>query len=137
MDTADSDEREVNKAAVRRLAEEVFTAGDVDVADDIFGIDFVDHDLRGTDDPLTTLKKHVRSEHGAFDDYRLEVLDMVAEGDRVAARFRWSGRHVRPRGDLQPTGLVMQGDVYNFYRFRYGRIIERWGMVGFSGQALG
>jgi len=60
----------------------------------------------------------------------LEVVDMAAEGDQVAVRFRESGRFVKPCPrafpDVEPTDRPYAVTAMEWFRFRDGRIAERW-----------
>jgi hypothetical protein len=39
-----------------------------------------------------------------FPDYRFDLLDLIAEGDKVVARMPFSGTQAGPGLDLTPTG---------------------------------
>jgi predicted ester cyclase len=64
----------------------------------------------------------------AFPDLRLTVEDMVAEDDRVAARWSLHGTHegVLPTIDVRPTGEEVTFTGISIYRFKDSRIIEIW-----------
>jgi ketosteroid isomerase-like protein len=55
---------------------------------------------------------------------RYEVLHAVADGDRVAVEFRWSGTLAVPAGTL-PAGAEMRGRFACFLEFRDGRIVAQ------------
>lgn len=72
------------------------------------------------------LIEHVLGIEIAFPRYELEVLDMVAEGDRVACRMVFRGTH---RGDFQgieATGRDATMSVYAFYQVADGKIADAW-----------
>lgn len=52
---------------------------------------------------------------------RYEILSLVADGDRVAVEFLWSGTLAVPLGALQ-AGAVMRGRFASFLEYRDGRI---------------
>ena len=123
-------EQETNSAQVRRLIEEVWNQGRLEVADEVFAPDFKNLNPGPDEAPGTEgLKGHVRMDRQAFADYHVEIDGMVAEGDLVAVRQSWSGRHVGERRGFAPTGKVIRGTAVNFFRFADGRIVERWGLV--------
>jgi predicted ester cyclase len=62
----------------------------------------------------------------ALDDYRLEVFDQVAEGDKVATRFAITGRHVREYYGVPPKGATASLDATVVDRVSDGQIIEHW-----------
>ena len=84
-------EHEHNKQVVRRIVEEMFNAGKLDVADEIFSPEFVDrgHDQmaqkKGGPDGFANFVKTIRE---ALPDINAAIQTMVAEGDYVA-RGRW------------------------------------------------
>jgi predicted ester cyclase len=62
----------------------------------------------------------------AFPGAQISVLDTVAEGDKLAARFTLSGEHHGEFMGIAPTGrpFVLQGQTV--MRFADGRVVERW-----------
>ena len=72
------------------------------------------------------LVEHVLHIEAAFPSYELDVLDLVAEGDRVACRLLFQGT---PRGDFQgiePTGRDATMAIFAFYEIEEGRIADAW-----------
>lgn len=63
----------------------------------------------------------------AFDEPRHAVDDLLAEGDRVAARIRFSGIFARPLFGAAPTGARVSAAGIAIYRMVDGRIREKWG----------
>lgn len=64
----------------------------------------------------------------AFPDWREEIVDLVAEGDKMAGRFRCSGTH---RGEFlgeAPTGKRMDVEGVFFLRVEDGRIVDFWAL---------
>jgi ketosteroid isomerase-like protein len=57
-------------------------------------------------------------------DHRYELLSIVADGDRVAVEFIWSGTLVVQVGPL-PVGAVMRGRFASFLEFRAGRVVAQ------------
>lgn len=69
---------------------------------------------------------------GSFSDLRYEVDDLVAEGDRVASRWRFVGTHDGERGPgwlqgFEPTGKRVEISGISIARIEDGRIAEWWG----------
>jgi steroid delta-isomerase-like uncharacterized protein len=120
---------EANKALVRRFYEEVWDRGNFAVADDVFALDYVRHDLRPTEaEPGPAGQKQIASAfRDAFPDLRFLVEIVVAEGDYVAARWTASGTHTGAWGDVEPTGRSMTFSGVNIFRFDDdGRVAEIW-----------
>jgi hypothetical protein len=64
----------------------------------------------------------------AFPDWREEVVQLVAEGDTVAGRFRCSGTHLGEFLGEAPTGKRMDVQEVFFLRAEGGRFVEFWGL---------
>jgi len=69
---------------------------------------------------------HVLALEGAFPRYELEILDVVAEGDRVACRLLFHGVHHGDFQGLEPTGREATMSVFAFYEVAKGRISDAW-----------
>jgi predicted ester cyclase len=120
---------ERNKRLVRRALEEIYTKGDLELADELVHPDFVDHAPEHPDLPTgpESVKQTVRSLHGAFGDLRFEVEDEIAEGDKVVQRAIMSGRHAGPMMGREPTGREFSVRHVYIWRIADGRIAEHWG----------
>jgi NTE family protein len=62
----------------------------------------------------------------AFPDLEMQVLDTIAEGDRVVIRFTMSGTHLGRFKGIEPTGKRVVGEGTNTYRLENSRIVEEW-----------
>lgn len=71
---------------------------------------------------------------GAYPDLRIEVQDLIAEGDRVVARNTVTGTHRGEHMGIAPTGVAVTYDEIFIVRFDGGRIVQTWGVVDVAGQ---
>jgi steroid delta-isomerase-like uncharacterized protein len=62
----------------------------------------------------------------AFPDWRLQLLDLIAEGDRVVAHMPYSGTHRRPVAGVDPTGRSCTVDEIVIFRLAERKIVEAW-----------
>jgi steroid delta-isomerase-like uncharacterized protein len=71
-------------------------------------------------------KAFIAMTHRAFPDWRVEIADLIAEGDGVAVR--WEGRvtHLGPFHGIPPTGRKIAVTGINLYRVRDGKIDGEW-----------
>ncbi len=108
---------EDNKAMVRRLVEGI-NAGDIEgIVDELFA-------------PRVArrMKRLFGEFYSAFPDWREEIVELVAEGNTIAGRFRCSGTH---RGEFlgePPTGKRMEVDEVFFFRVEDGKFVYFWGL---------
>jgi ketosteroid isomerase-like protein len=119
---------EDNKALVRRY----FEAGDRDdlsAWDQICSPDMVlnpgfGEPIRGLD----AVKAFTAGFHSAFSHLFLTVHDLIAEDDRVAARWTAGGTHTAPLGSpggpIPPTGKQMAMQGISIVRLAHGKIVE-------------
>jgi ketosteroid isomerase-like protein len=110
---------EENKALVRRQEEELFSRGNLDAADDIYAPDYVGHD---PSNPMDV--RGLEAAKQAAADYREE--DLIAEGDRVAARLRFRGTHLGELDGIAPTGRRVDCTGIVISRIEEGKIAEDW-----------
>ncbi len=65
--------------------------------------------------------------HTAFPDLSITVEDMIAEGDRVAARVTMRGTHLGEFMGVAPTGKPVEVRAIDMFRIANGKIVEHWG----------
>ena len=79
-------------------------------------------EVRSAEELITYLK----NEYVTFPDAEETLLDLVAEGDSVAARSRFRGTQMGSIGSYPPTGKVLSATCLAIYRLEKGRIAEAW-----------
>jgi steroid delta-isomerase-like uncharacterized protein len=125
-----------NKALVRRWFEEVWNKGRADAIDEMFDENGIAHGL--SDDPANPIKgpANFRPFHTifreAFPNMMIVVEDMIAEGDKVAARCSVRAQHegafmgrAATQFPVNFTGMVIVR-IYN------GKIVEAWNNFDFQ-----
>lgn len=68
-----------------------------------------------------------------FPDIQWTLEEVVAENDKVAARFIMRGTHQGAFFGVPPTGKSIKVQAMNFYRFSNGQIIEEYGQPDLLG----
>jgi steroid delta-isomerase-like uncharacterized protein len=64
----------------------------------------------------------------AFPDYRVEILDLIAEGHQVVLEWAHHGTHLGLYDGLPPTGKMIHGHAISIYRVVEGQITEARGI---------
>jgi predicted ester cyclase len=127
---------EANKAVVRRLIEEVWNGGNMDVLPEIISEDTVDHAAPPEAQGLAGARFHIESTRAGFSDIRLDLTEVVAEGDLVATEMLWSGYHDGPVFGLPPTYKWAHCRQSCTYRVENGKIAELWQVVDMLGMLV-
>lgn len=118
---------EQNIVAFRRLIDEGFSGGSLDVVDEVVDPYCITHQ-RGHGQGATGVKESISTLHRWFADFRLEIEALVAQDDYVWARSVSSGTHTGRMMGHQPTGKRIGVYVFDCCRFENGRIVEHWGV---------
>ena len=119
-----------NKELVRRYLG-LYDRGDMDGAMTMCVEDYVWQGNAPQGQVVIRGKAALRSELEAFKaampDCRAEILDMVAEGDMVAARLREYGHHTGTEWlGVQPSGAYVEWFPFVFFRLEDGLLAEEW-----------
>jgi predicted ester cyclase len=97
---------EGNKALVRRLVQEVVTERNPDALDDLAEGQFA-----------RLARRWISPFQNAFPDFRMEIVDLIAEDDTVVAHFKCSGTHEGEWLGEPPTGRRFENvdEIYIFH----------------------
>lgn len=117
---------EENKRIARRVPEELATDADLDLVEELYAEDAVEHDPFGSHSGQTEIRESLERVLGAFPDMTATVEDVVGEGDLVAMRVTLRGTHEGPFMGVEPTGRTIEVGNNVFTRLDDGRIVERW-----------
>ncbi len=123
-----------NKARMRDFYDEVFNKHNLDAFDEFCTADFVDHNLPpGYAPGREGVKQLFKGFFAGFPDLQVSVEDIIAEGDKVAARVTVRGTHKGEFMGIAATGKEITLSVMDFVRISEGKAVERWGVEDMLG----
>jgi predicted ester cyclase len=97
--------------------------------DSLVATDFVRHSIAAGEPPVRSradLVRFLRHEFETFPDAQEMILDIFAEGEKVAVRHHFRGAQYGLIGSYLPTGKTMNAEYIAIYRVRNGQILEAW-----------
>src|SRR5690242_6215126 len=118
---------ETNKTVARRYFDEALTGHNAEVLPEFLTADYILH-FPGPPVPAgpagdrLMLALFVQ----AFSDFRVIVEDLVADEEKVAARWRFVGTHSGEFQGLPATGRPVDASGINIFAMRAGKICENW-----------
>ena len=107
---------EENKALVRREQEELWNhTGNLDAAEELFAPDYVE-----------AAKQEAADFRRGFPDVVSTIEDLMAEGNKVVARWRSRATHQGEYMGIPPSGKEVEFTGISVYRMEGGKIAESW-----------
>jgi predicted ester cyclase len=105
-----------NKDLVRREQEELWNhTGELDAAEELFAADQAE-----------AVKQVAADFRRGFPDVVSTIEDLIAEGDKVVARWRSQATHQGEYMGIPPTGKEVQFTGISVYRIEGDKIAESW-----------
>jgi len=117
---------EQNKAVLRRFFAEVWSEGDLALIDELLARDCLGHAARYEFGGREVLKQLIAAQRMAYPDLQITVEDQIAEGDKVATRWRARGTHLGEFQGMPPTGKARTWAGITLARLANGKVIEGW-----------
>src|SRR6266498_1387305 len=118
---------EENKNIVRRY-QEIYNSNELDRLTEVVSADLLTPNIMpGIPQGLEGAKAAHRIMLAGFPDYQTFVEDMIAEGDKVAARIRMAGTHTGEFMGIPPTGRQISFTGIYIARIANGKMVEHWG----------
>ena len=115
-----ADRLDANKRAVRRLYAELFTGGQLELAEELMTEDYMNHDPPpGTGHTRGDVKAVAAGIRQRLADFAARIERMAAEGDLVAVQGTLTG--------TDASGARTELRLCEFFRCQDGRSAERWG----------
>ena len=125
---------ETNKIVMHRFLEFINT-GSESLARELISPDAVFH-VPGSPEPMRGPAGYlaiIGMMSGGFPDIQWTVEEMVAERDKVAARFTMRGTHQGTFFGVPPTGKTIAVQAMNIYRLSDGQFVEEHGQPDMLG----
>lgn len=103
-----------NKDLVRRLVDEGVNGRDLGVLDEV-----------ASGDLAVAARRWIGPFRDSFPDFEMEIVDLIAEGDKVVAHFHCSGTHEGEWRGRPATGRRFEHiDEIYIFRVQRGRLAE-------------
>jgi len=113
--------------AVRSFWEDVWTAGRVELLQEIFHPDMTEN---GEPVDVAEFQQGVTAWRGIFPDFAVTVEELlVIAADRVATRVTYRGTHRATLWGVPASGAETEAIGVDLFRVEDGRIVELWHAV--------
>lgn len=126
---------EPSKAIVLRFYNELWNKRNLKVADEIFAVDCVTHQLQSGAESMTVtrnpeaVKHHVKEWLVGFPDLRFTIEQMLIEGERVMTQSVMRGTHTGVWLGIAATNKEVSVRLSVVHRITNGKIVEDWVLV--------
>lgn len=118
---------EYNRQVVRQY-HSAWSTGQTGIIDTIMSPDFVCHFIGGLEwKGIAGAKNSILNHRRSFPDWTEEIVDIIAEGDKVVTRYKSTGTHQGTFNGVDSTGNSVIIYETSIYRIANGKIIEQWG----------
>jgi len=124
------------KTKVRKIYEEAYNKGNLDVLGNIFDENYIRHQPPMKDvEGLEAYKKFITEVLGAYSDFEMVLEDVMVDGDKTIARLKLTGKNTGRIPSLQtpPTGRQISMPSCVVSSWKNGKIVEEWAYNDYLG----
>lgn len=120
----------MDHAATARSLYDFLNTGDIDGFGDLLADDFVEHEETPALAPTKAgVKDFFRTQRAAFPDMLFDAQDVIASGDKVVVRARYTGTHQGEFMGIPATGKSVDLQLIDIFRLGSdGLVREHWGV---------
>lgn len=123
----------------KAVAQEMYTAiaagGDVEaVVDKYLAEDFVEHEeVPGMGNTRDTPREFFKMMQAAFTGFRVDVHDLLQDGDKVVARVSFVGTHTGEFMGVPASGNPVSINAIDILQVRGDQCVAHWGVMDMAG----
>ncbi len=117
-----------NTNTVRRLYEEVYSKGNLDLINELFSSNLKLHDstTKNLASGVEAFKDLERTYQRAFPNKKVKIEDITVADNKVIVRWSSQGKHEGQFQDNSPTHRTFNITGISIYQFTNGKITEAW-----------
>jgi predicted ester cyclase len=119
----DNSAAEKNKQTVRRIYEEYINQTRPELLPELIAAEYV---APGGQRGPAAYGSVVEGLKRGVPDIRFKIEDVIAEGDRVAVRWTWSGKHTGTLNGLSASNRQVKNDGIAIYELSGGKVSKVW-----------
>jgi steroid delta-isomerase-like uncharacterized protein len=117
-------------SVVRRFFDEVINGRKMDLIDEVLTPDFIEHEeTPGIAPGREGVKQFFDMMKQGFPDFRMDVEDMIEEGEKVVVRSAFTGTHTGDFMGIPATQKSVNVQVIDILRVSDGKAAEHWGIM--------
>ena len=114
-----------NKKIVRDLYENILNNRRYDLLDHVISPDYAG--IGNTEEKgVKNFRDTVQAVISGFPDIRWNVLDLMADGDKVIVRWTWTATHTQPFRGIPASNNTVTDNANVIYQLRDGMIVGAW-----------
>jgi steroid delta-isomerase-like uncharacterized protein len=123
------------KALVQEMYKAIAAGSDVDAAvDKYLAEDFIEHEeIPGMGNTRDTARQLFTMMNAAITDFRVDVHDLLQEGDKVVARVSFVGTHTGEFMGVPASGNPVAINAIDILQFRGDQCVAHWGVMDMAG----
>jgi predicted ester cyclase len=129
-----------NKQIIQHFIQSVWRNRNLDALKDFWTADCINHAMpepnnRGLD-TLRDYHEAFMTDLSSFTDVEIEIIQQIAEGDRVVSYITLRGKHSGTFYGILPTGKSISTSAIRIDRIQDDKIVEHWSVSDATGLAL-
>ena len=127
---------DMHEATIRGYYNDVFNSGKMDVTaiDQYVGADFAAHGLPLAQGDREGYKRFVSMFTASFREMNhIKVCDIFSCGDKVVARWSWTGKHAAEFMGIPATNRQITMKGIDIFRLADRKIVDLWQEIDFMG----
>jgi steroid delta-isomerase-like uncharacterized protein len=120
---------ELIKTKFLRVVDDAWNKGNLDALDDLHSPDYIEHHASFPDvEGLDAFKQMVAHTRETYPDFYITIHELIFEGDKLAARWSWTGTHLGRTQQLAipPTGKKLTVTGSHILHIERDKLIEGW-----------
>jgi predicted ester cyclase len=112
-----------NEQTVRSIYEDCINTGNLAALQNLVDASYVGPNGERGPEGFASTVGGLRS---GFPDIHFTIEDLLADGDRVALRWKWEGTHQNNFRGFEPTGKRVSNTAIAIYELRDGKVVRAW-----------
>lgn len=120
-----TEEETGNKTIIRHLYENILNDRRYELLDNIISPDYAgtgNVEEKGVNSFLYTVQAVIT----AFPDIKWNILDLMADGDKVILRWTWTATHAMPFRGIPASNKAVTDNAIVIYQLKEGKVINAW-----------
>lgn len=118
-----------NKETIQRFSDELWHKHNYNIIDEVFHDDAIIHSPFNIKQGSLTMRQAAEKWLESFPDLEITINDLIAEDDKVVARWTAHGTHMGSFFETNPTHNAVTYCGVTTFEFKNGKVAEYWALV--------